>query len=95
LLTELAHIKQAIAGTMKLWHELKILITTKAHILENHVYNQIVAFGLGDKGEYFIKRGHQEGVADGHQLKHMKNYEKKQNSARKTIQLINYTVALE
>jgi hypothetical protein len=59
--TELAHIKhhikQAIAGTMKIWRELNILVTIKAHhILESYVYNQIVAFhGLGDKAEDFIK----------------------------------------
>ncbi len=89
--TELTHIKQAIAGTMKLWRELAISVTTKAHILESHVYNQIGAFrGLGDKAEDFIERGHQEGVADGHRLKHMKNYAKKQSSARKTSQLTNH-----
>ena len=89
--TELAHIKQAIIGAMKLWRALEILITTKAHILESHVFDQIVAFrGLGDKAEDFIERGHQEGVADGHRLKHMKNYAKKQSSARKTSQLTNH-----
>jgi hypothetical protein len=88
---ELTIIKQAIAGTMKLWRELQISVTTKAHILESHVYDQIVSFrGLGDKAEDFIERGHQEGVADGHRLKHMKNYAKKQNSARKTSQLTNH-----
>jgi hypothetical protein len=89
--TELAHIEQAIAGTMNLWHELKMLITTKAHVLESHVYNQVVAFhGHGDKTEDFIEQGHQEGVADGYQLKHVKNYAKKQSSVRKTSQLTNH-----
>jgi hypothetical protein len=54
---------------MKLLRELKISVTTNTHILESHVYNQIVVFhGLGDKAEDFSERGHQEAVADGHRL---------------------------
>jgi hypothetical protein len=46
------------------------------------VYNQVVAFHqLGDKAKDFIEQGHQERVADGQQLKHMKNHAKKQSSA--------------
>jgi hypothetical protein len=88
--TELAHIKQAIVGTMNLWCKLKILNTTKAHILESHVYSQIVFHGLGDKAKDFIEQGHQEGVADGHHMKFVQNCPENQSSARKTSQLINH-----
>lgn len=65
---------------MKQWRELGIFVTTKAHILES----------LGYKAKDVIKQGHQKGVADGHQLKHVKNDAKKQSSSRKTSQLTNH-----
>jgi hypothetical protein len=74
---------------MKLWRELKFFDHNLNHNQGTYSGDSCVQPNC-DIPQDFIKRGHQEGVADGHQLKQMKNYAKKQSSARKTSQLTNH-----
>jgi hypothetical protein len=87
--TELARLKQAIFR-----HNEAMARTGNVHHNEGTYSGEScvqpncgIHSGLGVKAEDFIEQGHQEGVADGHWLKHMKNYAKKQGSPRKTSNL--------
>ena len=48
--------------TMRLWRELNISVTTKAHLIECHAHHQLEMFkGIMDKAEHHVEREHQVG----------------------------------
>ena len=48
--------------TMKLWREMNISVTTKAHLLECHCHHQLQTFnGIMDKAKHHIERENQVG----------------------------------
>ena len=52
-----------ITNTIILWRELKIPVTPPAHLLEDHILNQMITIkgGIADKTEDHIERSHQVG----------------------------------
>ena len=55
--------KNDIQSTMKLWRELKLPVIPSAHLLEDHILNQIITIkgSIADKTEDHIKRIYQVG----------------------------------
>jgi len=48
---------------LRLWRGLELSITPKVHAIEDHLVPQIIRFdGIGDLGEDFVERSHQDGI---------------------------------
>ena len=48
---------------LRLWRGLELSITPKVHAIEDHLVPQIICFhGIGDLGEDFVERSHQDGI---------------------------------
>ncbi len=48
---------------LKLWRGLDLSIIPKVHAIEDHLVPQIICFdGIGDLGEDFVERSHQDGI---------------------------------
>ena len=55
---------QAISGLSKHWRNIRLSITLKAHVMEQHCVPFNNTIGLGDKEESFIEAGHQIGLKE-------------------------------
>ena len=73
---------------MKLWRKLNISITTKAHLLEHHVHQQLQLFkGISDKAEHHIEREHQVGSRLLALTRNIRGYEDRTHSQLKTMEI--------
>ena len=53
---EVKEFKNRILKTMRLWRELNISVTTKAHLIEYHALHQLEIFkGIMDKAEHQVE----------------------------------------
>mmetsp|Transcript_2441 Transcript_2441/g.3843 ORF Transcript_2441/g.3843 Transcript_2441/m.3843 type:complete len:192 (-) Transcript_2441:217-792(-) len=81
---EIKEAENAVNETMKLWRELGISVTTKAHLLESHAIFQMRNLrGLGDKREDWIESGHQVGLRDEARTRRMRSFRLKQENLLK------------
>lgn len=85
---ELDEFKNRKNKTMKLWRELNISVTTKAHLLECHCHDQLQTLnGIMDKAEHYVEREHQVGSRLLAWTRNIKRFDDRTNSQLKQLQI--------
>ena len=75
-------IRSSLKVLEKLWREIKISITPKAHVMFVHTLDQVIEYnGIADKVEDYVEKAHQIGKKLEHLTSHLKTkeYSHKQN----------------
>jgi hypothetical protein len=76
--------KVSVAPLSGHWRNIGLNVTLKAHIMEIHVCNLNEKWGIGEKEESFIEKGHQVGIKKDHRYAGLTNFQKKTASNLKT-----------
>ena len=79
---EVNDIRENLIVLEKMWNELHISITPKAHVLFDHTLEQVIEFGgIADKVEDYVEKAHRIGKKLDHFTSHLKSneYQHKQN----------------
>ena len=73
-----AIVKDAIHKALKIWRNLKIIVTVKAHAVEDHCLDQMIEFGgIGLLGEDVIEQTHQTGRSEEERTAALRHFERK------------------
>ena len=82
---EINDIQTSLKVLEKLWREIKISITPKAHVMFVHTLNQVIEYdGIADKVEDYVEKAHQIGKKLDHFTSRWKT---KDYSQKQTIQI--------
>ena len=85
---ELKEFENRILKTMRLWRELNISVTTKAHLIECHALHQLEMFkGIIDKAEHHVEREHQVGSRLLALTRNIKRFDARTHSQLKTMEI--------
>ena len=79
---EIDDIQDSLIVLEKLWRQIKISITPKAHVMFVHTLDQVIEFdSIADKVEDYVEKAHQIGKKLEHLTSHLKTkeYSHKQN----------------
>ena len=72
---DLTDAKETIQILSALWRLVKLSVTVKAHIIDNHLMEFLKRFrGLGQYDEEFMERGHQDGMRNERRSANVKSY---------------------
>ena len=86
--SEVTEFENRKVKTMRLWRELNISVTTKAHLIECHAQHQLKTFkGIMDKAEHHVEREHQVGSRLLAQTRNIKRFDARTHSQLKTIEI--------
>ena len=85
---EVKEFKNRKFKTMRLWRELNISVTIKAHLIECHALHQLEMFkGIIDKAEHHVEREHQVGSRLLALTRNIKRFDARTHSQLKTMEI--------
>jgi len=75
--------REAIDALSRHWRKMGLRVTLKAHVVEKHVNEFNMKWGVGDKEESFVEQGHQIGLRDNRRYAGLTNFIKRTESTMK------------
>lgn len=75
--------EEAVNTLSRHWRKMGLRMTLKAHVVEKHVNDFNMKWGLGDKEESFVEQGHQIGLRDNRRYAGLTNFIKRTESTMK------------
>jgi hypothetical protein len=75
--------REAVDALSRHWRKMGLRVTLKAHVVEKHVNEFNMKWGVGDKEESFVEQGHQIGLRDNRHYAGLKNFIKRTESTMK------------
>jgi hypothetical protein len=85
----------AVEAVSKQWRNIRLSVTLKAHIMDQHIVPFNNKYGLGDKEESFIESGHQIGIKKNCRYQCMTNFEKKMEASLKVQTILVLPLVIE
>ncbi len=73
--------RYAVEALSKQWWDIRLSVTLKTHVMEQHIVPFHNKYGLGDKEELLIESGHQIGIKENCQYQAMTNFQKKMEAS--------------